>query len=35
MKKVYWGNSRIRLETEGGAGSIVHREGESFNRIGK
>jgi hypothetical protein len=34
MKKVYWGNSRIRLETEGGAGSIVHREGESFYRIG-
>lgn len=33
MKKVYWSNSRIRRETDGGAGSIVHRDGEPFYKI--
>ncbi len=33
MKEVYWSNSRIRREADGGAGSIVHRDGEPFYRI--
>ena len=33
MKEVYWSNSRVRREVEGGTGGIVHRDGEPFYRI--
>jgi hypothetical protein len=33
MKEVYWSEARVRRATEGGTGSIVQRDGESFYRI--
>ncbi len=33
MKEVYWSNSRVRQEAEGGTGSIVQRDGEPFYKI--
>jgi hypothetical protein len=33
MRDVYWSEARVRRATEGGTGSIVQRDGESFYRI--